>query len=117
MGRPKGPAVDPAWAQAMRQVAASPNVSMKFSSYFDVYGAGPNTWRAPTAVDAYRAFFDVLFESFGADRLVFASNWPVNELGGTLADEITIAEAYLAPRGREVRDKVMYRNAMRIYRR
>ena len=41
----------------------------------------------------------------------------MSELGGSFADQIAIAEAYLAPLGAAVRDKVMYRNAERFYRR
>ena len=38
-------------------------------------------------------------------------------MGGSLADEIAVAEAYLASQGRETRDKVMARNALAFYRR
>ena len=38
-------------------------------------------------------------------------------LHGTFEAQIAIAEEYLAPFGTEVRDKVMFRNALRFYRR
>ena len=54
--------------------------------------------------------------AFGADRLIWGSNWPVIGLHGTFEAQIAIAEEYLAPFGHEVRDKVMFKNALRFYR-
>jgi predicted TIM-barrel fold metal-dependent hydrolase len=68
-------------------------------------------------VSAYKAHFDVLMSAFGADRLIWGSNWPVCELGGSFGRQIQIAEEYLAPFGARVRDKVMHENGQRFYRR
>jgi predicted TIM-barrel fold metal-dependent hydrolase len=38
-------------------------------------------------------------------------------MGGGFAEQIKLAEDYLAPFGQEVRDKVMFRNALKFYRR
>ena len=38
-------------------------------------------------------------------------------LHGTFETQIAIAEQYLAPLGTDVRDKVMYKNALAFYRR
>jgi L-fuconolactonase len=38
-------------------------------------------------------------------------------MGGDFATQIRIAEEYLAPLGDDVRDKVMFANALRFYRR
>ena len=51
------------------------------------------------------------------ERLVWASNWPVCTLGGDFGRQIELAEEYLASFDRRVRDKVMYENAGRFYRR
>jgi predicted TIM-barrel fold metal-dependent hydrolase len=40
----------------------------------------------------------------------------VSDLGGGFAQQIAMAEQYLASLGQEVRDKVMFRNAMKFYR-
>jgi predicted TIM-barrel fold metal-dependent hydrolase len=74
-------------------------------------------WKAPTNVAAYKPHFDVLFKAFGVERMVFGSNWPVVQQGGDISTEIAIAEEYLAPLGKEARDKVMYKNAHEFYRR
>ena len=80
-------------------------------------GDGDQPWVAPLELAAYERHFDVLMSAFGADRLIWGSNWPVSELGGGFAEQIRLAEDYLARFGGEVRDKVMFRNALRFYRR
>jgi len=119
LGGAKGPLpVDPVWAQWIGTLAAEcPNLYMKFSSFYDVYAPGDVVFPCPTDLALYKPFFDVLMTAFGPDRLIWGSNWPVSDLHGTLADEIRLAEEYLAPFGKVVRDKVMFRNALLFYRR
>jgi len=120
LGGARGEKVDPAWEDGIRKLAAHPNVFMKFSSFFDVFN--PKTseaepWTSPAALAAYKPHFDVLMDAFGPDRLIFGSNWPVVNLGGSFEKEVALAEEYLRPLGQAVRDKVMFRNAQKFYRR
>lgn len=108
----------PEWIADVRALAACPNVHVKLSAIFDMFNPGPNenvAWESPLDVDAYRAHFDLLMEAFGADRVLFGSNWPVTEMSGSLANAIRIVESYLEPLGRSVRDRVMFQNAERFY--
>jgi predicted TIM-barrel fold metal-dependent hydrolase len=119
LGGAKGPPpVDPAWELEIRRLAdVCPNLHMKFSSFYDMYAPGDVVFPAPTDLGAYEAHFDVLMSAFGPDRLIWGSNWPVITLHGTFEAQIAIAEDYLARFGTVVRDKVMFRNALRFYRR
>jgi len=119
LGGAKGPPpVDPTWELEIRRLAdVCPNVSMKFSSFYDMYAPGDVVYASPTDLAAYKAHFDVLMSAFGADRLIWGSNWPVITLHGTFEAQIAIAEEYLATFGMNVRDKVMFRNALMFYRR
>ena len=120
LGGAQGGTPSPEWTADMKRLAALPNVHMKFSSFFDLWNTGGSEeqgWQSPKDVASYKPHFDVLMQSFGPDRLIWGSNWPVCELGGSFADQLAIAEAYLAPLGPAIRDKVMYRNAERFYRR
>jgi L-fuconolactonase len=118
LGGAKGLAVDPAWESDIRKLAtACPNMYMKFSSFYDMYAPGDVVFASPTDLAAYKPHFDVLMSAFGPDRLIWGSNWPVIDLHGTFANQIAIAEAYLAPMGTGVRDKVMFKNALAFYRR
>ncbi|WP_437998138.1 amidohydrolase family protein [Sorangium sp. So ce185] len=114
----KGATPDPAWVDAMQRLAKHPNIYIKFSSFFDMYNPAAtedDPWSAPTDLAAYKAHFDVLMNAFGEDRLIWGSNWPVVDMGGSLASEIAIAEVYLKELGQGVRDKVMYTNAQKFY--
>ena len=127
LGGAKGPPpVDPTWELEIRRLAdVCPNLYMKFSSFYDMYAPGDVVFPAPTDLAAYKAHFDVLMTAFGPDRLIWGSNWPVISLHGSnptdlasgFAEQIGIAEQYLAPFGTEIRDKVMFRNALLFYRR
>jgi len=119
LGGAKGPPpVDTTWELEIRRLAdVCPNLYMKFSSFYDMYAPGDVVFPSPTDLGAYTAHFDVLMTAFGADRLVWGSNWPVISLHGTFEAQIAIAEEYLAPFGTAVRDKVMFKNALAFYRR
>jgi L-fuconolactonase len=120
LGGAKGEKVDPAWEAAIRKVAAHKNVFMKFSSFFDMFNPKATEdegWKSPEALAAYKPHFDVLMDAFGPDRMIFGSNWPVVSLGGSFEKELALAEEYLQPLGKAVRDKVMYQNAQKFYRR
>jgi L-fuconolactonase len=119
LGGAKGPPpVDPTWELEVRRLAdVCPNLYMKFSSFYDMYAPGDVVFPSPTDLASYKAHFDVLMTAFGADRLIWGSNWPVTNLHGTFEAQIAIAEEYLAPFGVAVRDKVMFKNALAFYRR
>jgi L-fuconolactonase len=119
LGGAKGPPpVDATWELEIRRLAdVCPNVHMKFSSFYDMYAPGDVVFPSPTDLGPYKAHFDVLMTAFGADRLIWGSNWPVIGLHGTFEAQIAIAEEYLAPFGIDVRDKVMFKNALAFYRR
>lgn len=118
LGGAKGPPpVDPTWELEIRRLAdVCPNLHMKFSSFYDMYAPGDVVYPTPTDLASYKKHFDVLMTAFGPDRLIWGSNWPVITLHGTFEAQIAIAEEYLAPFGTEVRDKVMFRNALKFYR-
>lgn len=119
LGGAKGPApVDPTWELEVRRLAdVCPNLYMKFSSFYDMYAPGDVVFPSPTDLASYKPHFDVLMSAFGAERLIWGSNWPVIELHGTFEAQIAIAEEYLAPFGTDVRDQVMFKNALAFYRR
>jgi predicted TIM-barrel fold metal-dependent hydrolase len=111
---------DPNWMSDIALLAGHKNIYMKFSAFFDTANASGDEskpWTAPTDPSAYTKIFDYLWSQFGADRLIFGSNWPVVNLAGTLAQEVTIAETYLATKTSAERDKVMFKNAILFYRR
>jgi L-fuconolactonase len=69
------------WAAQIAELAARPNVACKVSGL--VTEAAPG-WRP----DQLAPYVDVLVTSFGPDRLMFGSDWPVCLLAATY-DEVT----------------------------
>jgi L-fuconolactonase len=68
------------WATMIKRAAAYPNMSLKFSPGMDLVSRWQ--WSTPMVT----RYADHIFASFGADRVMAASNWPVSLLGGTFVD-------------------------------
>ena len=87
------PQPDPAWAAAFVALARLPNTVCKLSGIFSGPPArdpGSGQHRAdPTA--HLRPYLDVALDSFGPDRLMFGSDWPVCTLGASYADVVSAA--------------------------
>ncbi|MFF6783670.1 amidohydrolase family protein [Streptomyces sp. NPDC012510] len=64
------------WARGVRRLAAHPHVRCKVSGL--VTEADHEKW----TVDDIRPVWEVLLDAFGADRLMFGSDWPVCVLAG-----------------------------------
>ena len=66
------------WIAAVRAAAKHPNVFCKISH---LVRTALHEKRPPgtTELDFYRPYLDVMWEAFGEDRVIYASNWPVSE--------------------------------------
>jgi len=65
------------WDTGIRTLASLPNVYCKVSGL--VTEADWSTWQPAD----FRPYLDVVFEAFGANRIMFGSDWPVCTLAGT----------------------------------
>lgn len=73
-----------AWRAAIRMIAAAPNVYVKVSGL----GMGDHHW----TVESLRPMMDVTIETFGPERSMLASNWPVDRLYSTYGSLIAAYE-------------------------
>lgn len=62
---------DTAWAEGMRELGKRKNVACKFS------GVATEVRDPQWDLDVIRPYWDVALESFGPQRLMFGSDWPV----------------------------------------
>jgi L-fuconolactonase len=88
------PQPDPSWSAAFVALAGLPNTVCKLSGIFSVPGpAGdPGSGQDPADPTAHlRPYLDLALDSFGADGLMFGSDWPVCTLGASYADVVTTA--------------------------
>lgn len=69
-----------------------------------------------TAVGVLRRWVEYCLETFGVDRCLFASNFPVDSAFGTFDDLYSTFEALCAGVASEDKDKLFAGNAERLYR-
>ena len=97
-----------AWRAGMQALAQQPNVAVKIS------GLAMLDWQWTT--DSLRPFVLQTLEIFGAQRCMFASNFPVDRLFGSYTRQYGAYQALAAHLSAAERDQVFVSNAERIYR-
>lgn len=101
-------ALDP-WRRDITALAALPNVAAKISGI--VAYAGPDWTTAEL-----RPFVEHIIESFGWDRVVWGSDYPVLTLTADLARWVAATREIVAGASPDEQAKLFHRNAERIYR-
>jgi L-fuconolactonase len=101
---------DEAWASWIRELAAEPNVVCKLSGM--VTEANWSSW---TIADL-RPYAETALDAFGADRIMFGSDWPVCMLAATYSEVYDAAKELTAGLSDAERDAVFTTTATRVYR-
>lgn len=96
------------WREQMAQLAALPNVHCKLSGM--VTEAKPD-WN----VDDLRPYVSHVLEVFGAQRVIWGSDWPVVDLAGGYGAWLAASESLLAHLGQQDRNDIFGLNACRFY--
>jgi L-fuconolactonase len=109
--RINGEGLDPLWVETYQRMAEQPQIYMKVSALMEQSVVQP----APANVDFYRPTLDALWESFGEDRLIYGSNWPVSDRAGDLTQVLNIVKTYFAEKGEVASEKYFWRNAQAVY--
>jgi L-fuconolactonase len=98
------------WKTAIRELSKYQNLNCKVSGLFE--RSNSKSWRP---ADFY-PFLDILFESFGSGRLLFASDWPFLLLSGMYLQWKSLLEKYTEKFSEDERDRFFGENARTIYR-
>ena len=96
------------WAQSMRVAASNPRVRCKLSGLLSEAGAN-------ATIDTLRPYFDHLLECFGAQRLMWGSDWPVVNLSGTYQRWYAATVALMAALTPQERAAIMGGTARKFY--
>lgn len=96
------------WKADMSEVAKNKNVYCKVSGLLT---EAP----ADSSFETFRPVLDHLFESFGAARLMWGSDWPVLNLAGTYDTWIQSCEAYFSQLAPQDRARVWAGSAQEFY--
>lgn len=99
------------WREGMRCLSELPQVSVKISGL----GMVRQDWTSEGATWA-KAVIRETIETFGTDRCMFASNYPVERLSSSFAAMYAVYQNAVADRTDADREKLFGDNACRLYR-
>jgi len=97
------------WAAQMREIARNKTVFCKVSGI--VAEADWRNWKP----EDFKPYLDVVFEAFGADRLMFGSDWPVCLVAATYRQVKQVIEDYVKGYSQVDKDKIFGGTAARCY--
>ncbi len=105
------------WTAALRDLAALPNTVCKLSGLVTetVPEMVPGTTSDYTVRAAFAAVADVVLSAFGADRVMFGSDWPVCLLASDYAGVVALARSLTAGLSTAERAAVFGATAARAY--
>lgn len=96
------------WKSGMETAATCDNIRWKISGL----GMSDQTW----TVDSIRRWVLASIETFGVDRCIFGTNWPVDWLWSTYDNQISAYTEIIAEFSREEQTALFSRNAEELYR-
>lgn len=97
------------WSNFMAEIAKNKNVFCKLSGMVT-----EGDWQDWSKKDFF-PYMDVIFESFGPDRIMFGSDWPVCLVAANYTQVKTLVDEYVSDWGDDVRAKVFGGNAISFY--
>lgn len=103
-----GAGLDP-WRAGITAIAKLPNIAAKVSGIIAYAGADPTT-------EVLRPYIEHIIESFGWDRVVWGSDFPVCTLTANLTKWVGITNEVIAGTSADEKAKLLRENARRIYR-
>ncbi|MFW0786417.1 amidohydrolase family protein [Gordonia sp. CPCC 206044] len=109
------------WRERMVTLAACPNVIVKLSGLgLPILGYGRDRWgnigSRSTLAEMVGPLVEHVVGHFGAERVMFGSNFPIDKPNATLDMIVGALIDLLEPRGDYVLRKVFRENALRVYR-
>ncbi|MFS0575600.1 amidohydrolase family protein [Sporosarcina sp. 179-K 3D1 HS] len=96
------------WQELIKQAASNPNVYAKISG---LNTAASADWVA----EDLKPYIDIAFSLFGANRLMFGSDWPVLNLAGNYKGVLDSIETVMAERNTEEVKDVFENTATEFY--
>ena len=97
------------WENLMNELAGNKNIYCKLSGLIT-----EAKWKDWNEKDFY-PYLNVVFESFGTNRLLFGSDWPVMLLSGTYTKWKSLLENYMNDFSQNEKQKVFSENAIQFY--
>jgi len=97
------------WANGMKELAKCPNASCKISGM--VTEADLKNWKTTD----FTPYLDVVVESFGINRIMYGSDWPVCQVAASYEQVLSIVKDYFSKFSTEEQALFFRENARRFY--
>ncbi len=97
------------WKSDIEELAKFKNVYCKLSGM--VTEADLNKWNQST----FDTYLEIIFDTFGPERLMIGSDWPVCLLGGDYSEVMAIVTNYISKFELRIQNKIMGENAIQFY--
>lgn len=97
------------WSSMLGEVAHNPRVSCKVSGM--VTEADWERW----TIDDLRPYFDRVLETFGPDRMLYGTDWPVCTVAASYADVLTAARLLSAELSTSEQARIFHGTAEAVY--
>ena len=116
--------IDEKWADNLIGIAKYPNVNIKLSALvqmtiewekqkYNTIDCKPH--KAPSNPEYYKPVIDLIFNQFGEDRIIYASNWPQLERVSDYGTGLNIVKTYFDRKGSYISSKIFSGNALSFY--
>ncbi len=109
-----GPDIDPArlndWKLGLAKIASLPNVVCKVSG---IIASCPTPEQA--TLKNLTPWLETTVETFGADRILIGSDWPVCNLTSNLPNWLTMVREHFSSHTTDEQTAIFHKNAKRIY--
>lgn len=97
------------WSKKLKTLSDFDNVSIKLSGM--VTEAHWNNWTNEEFYD----YLDVALDTFGENRIMYGSDWPVCLLSASYMDVYNVVETWSNRLTKHQKDKLFFKNAISIY--
>ena len=98
------------FTDGLRELSRCPNVYAKISGVVRRLSG-----RVPEDAAFYKPSLDGMWEAFGPERVIYASNWPACDLTAPYGTVFRIVSDYLADKDRGMAEKCFWKNSQAAY--
>jgi L-fuconolactonase len=95
---------------ALRELGRRPQIFAKVSGVLRRISG-----RVPGEASVYKQSLDELWDTFGVDRLVYGSNWPVSDLLAPYPTVVQVVREYFRTKGIDATERYFWKNSVAAY--
>jgi predicted TIM-barrel fold metal-dependent hydrolase len=111
-----GKPVTPEWEEKFQMLAKYPQIFVKVSGLMRGDATRSQNETSSQSLAFYRPLLDTIWRIFGADRLMYGSNWPVSEHEGDfISNGIRLVRRYFSEKGQVAYEKYFWKNSLHAY--